>query len=351
MAHDIAIIGGGLSGLALAAELEAAGADYVLIEARDRLGGRIRTVRVGSAAFDLGPSWFWPGQPRLAALADRFAIPVFEQFATGELSFEDEQGGIQRGVGFSSMEGSLRLTGGMAALIEGLSNSIPSGRIHLDSAVRTISKTGDITLTSGATLAARRIVLAVPPRVAAGIAFDPVLPGPVIRALTAIPTWMGGQAKLVAVYDRPFWRDRGLSGDAMSRRGPSVEIHDASPASGEIGGLFGFLGVQPHIRNGHTEAVKAAAIDQFARLFGDEARRPLRVFLQDWAFEPHTSSALDHTSPDGHPHYGLPHALRDIWDGRLSFCVTETAPEFGGYLEGALVSAEHHASRMMTEVV
>ncbi|MEM1154111.1 MAG: hypothetical protein AAGI44_08210 [Pseudomonadota bacterium] len=51
--------------------------------------------------------------------------------------------------------------------------------------------------------------------------------------LGGVPTWMAGQAKVVAVYESPFWRDSGFSGDAMSRKGPLIEIHDASPASGE----------------------------------------------------------------------------------------------------------------------
>ena len=71
------IVGGGLSGLALADALEAQGKDYLLLEARARFGGRIETRHEGGAGFDLGPAWFWDGQPRIAALidrADRFAL-------------------------------------------------------------------------------------------------------------------------------------------------------------------------------------------------------------------------------------------------------------------------------------
>ena len=46
------IIGGGLSGLYLAEQLEARGQDYHLLEARDRFGGRIKTVRMSGGAFE-----------------------------------------------------------------------------------------------------------------------------------------------------------------------------------------------------------------------------------------------------------------------------------------------------------
>ena len=52
------IIGAGLSGLYLAYKLEQQGKDYLILEARDRLGGRIHD----HDGLDLGPTWFWPGQ-------------------------------------------------------------------------------------------------------------------------------------------------------------------------------------------------------------------------------------------------------------------------------------------------
>ena len=66
MQADTLIVGGGLSGLALAAKLQKAGQSFLVVEAAERLGGRILTKDVGDAGFDYGPAWFWPGQPRLA---------------------------------------------------------------------------------------------------------------------------------------------------------------------------------------------------------------------------------------------------------------------------------------------
>ena len=114
------IIGGGLSGLALAERLEAEGQDYHVLEARDRFGGRIMTERHGAGSFDMGPAWFWPCQPRIAALMARLGIGSFDQHAQGGLTFEDETGAVQRGRGFASMEGSWRPEGGFTALIDAL---------------------------------------------------------------------------------------------------------------------------------------------------------------------------------------------------------------------------------------
>ncbi len=66
MDTDILIIGAGLSGLNLAHRLTSVGRDVILLEARDRVGGRALSVKHKDAVFDLGPAWYWPGQPRMA---------------------------------------------------------------------------------------------------------------------------------------------------------------------------------------------------------------------------------------------------------------------------------------------
>ena len=113
------IIGGGLSGLSLASQLARQGRDFLLVEGRDRLGGRILTEHLEGGCFDLGPTWFWPGQPRIAALLDLLGLEWFEQFHKGELSYEDELGRVERGRGFASMQGSYRLRRGFGGVDRG----------------------------------------------------------------------------------------------------------------------------------------------------------------------------------------------------------------------------------------
>jgi monoamine oxidase len=318
--------------------------DFRLFEARPRLGGRIAAFDSPEGRVDLGPSWFWPGQPRMAQLIDDLGVHAFPQHAAGDPCFEDARGAVHRGMGFASMDGAFRVAGGMAALIEGLAARLPAERLNLACPVFGVTSKGAVLLTDGGACAARHVVLALPPRVAAGLQFEPALPPAVIRCLDAIPTWMAGHAKFVAVYDRAFWRDAGLSGDAISRRGPLAEIHDASGPDARPAALFGFVGVTAAERAGRAPEVEAAALGQLGRIFGEQALAPLACGLRDWAGDPETATERDRTPPPGHPAYGRPPLLGGLWDGRLHFASTETASDMGGLMEGALAAAEHAAA-------
>ncbi|MEP2640010.1 NAD(P)/FAD-dependent oxidoreductase [Roseobacter sp.] len=344
------IIGGGLSGLALADALEAQGKSYILLEARARFGGRIKTERHEDGYFDMGPAWFWPGQPRIAALLAKLNLEKFDQFATGDLAYEDERGQVQRGRGFSSMEGSWRLKGGLGAMIQALADRLPADRKRLNAAVTDLTRTDHgviATLSTGDTVEAEQAVLCMPPRVAANIAFDPPLPQTALTTMQNVPTWMAGQAKAVAVYDTPFWREDGLSGDAQSRFGPMVEIHDASPADGGPYALFGFIGVPPKAR-ADEPTLRRHLTDQLTRLFGAKAGAPTQLYIKDWAFDPYTSTDADQAPLYAHPTYGMPPSLMHVWGPHLHFSGTEVAPQFGGYLEGALEAAENILDTLIT---
>ncbi|WP_415922245.1 flavin monoamine oxidase family protein [Tateyamaria sp. SN6-1] len=348
MTNRTLIVGAGLSGLALAHQLAAEGRPFVLVEARDRVGGRILTETVGDAAFDLGPAWFWPGQPRIAALIRTLGLKQFDQYASGALTYEDADGQVQRGRGYASMEGSVRLQGGLSALTDALAAPLPPETLRLSCPVRSVTKTArgvSATTVDGHRIEAARAVLAMPPRLAAQLTLTPELPPHATQLMESTPTWMAGQAKAVAVYDTPFWRDAGLSGDAMSRHGPMVEIHDASPARDGPFALFGFIGVPPNARE-NTDTLRAAIIAQLERLFGPDAAHPQAVIIKDWAHDGFTATARDSAPVYAHPTYGRPAALQTLWEGALFLGGTETAPQFGGFLEGALEAAEH----VMTEL-
>ncbi|WP_137701779.1 flavin monoamine oxidase family protein [Marimonas lutisalis] len=347
MKTEVAIVGGGLAGLALADRLHNAGVEFQLFEARSRLGGRISALNTPTGKVDLGPSWFWPGQPRIAGLIEDLGLRAFPQYSAGDQCFEDESGTVHRAKGFASMEGSFRLEGGMIGLIERLAARLPRDRLNLLSHVNKITQNGMVLLNERMQCQAEHIILALPPRVAAKLQFEPMLAPDVMQALSAIPTWMAGHAKFVAVYDNPFWRAAGYSGDAMSRRGPLAEIHDASGVNGTPAALFGFLGVPAAQRFGRAEEIKAAALQQLARIFGSDAMRPVTTALMDWAFEAETATDRDHNPPGGHPSYGLPPALEKIWDARLQFASTEIASDMGGLMEGALYSAERVSAQIL----
>ncbi len=343
MRTDVLIIGGGLAGLSLADRLQARGLDWLLAEAQASFGGRIRSPMLAGAPFDVGPAWFWPGQHRMEALIRRFGLLVFDQFSQGDRLFQDNTGAVYRNRGYASMEGALRVAGGMGQVVSALLGALPPNRVMTGAAVTALHWTdGRIVATSAlGQIEACRVVLALPPRVAAEtIGFAPALPEGAVKAALSVPTWMAGQAKFVAVYERPYWRDAGLSGDALSHKGPLVEIHDASPAFGGPFGLFGFVGWPPEVRVQYRREMITHAVAQLQGMFGAALGQPLATELTDWAQVPAVATARDLAGTAGHPAFGLPREMTGLWAGRLHFSSTETATGYGGYLEGALEASE-----------
>lgn len=336
---EVAIIGGGLSGLAIARGLHASGIDFALLEGRDRVGGRILSQpgpRGGH--FDLGPTWIWPHNRRMLTLAHALGLPLEQQYATGNLVFEDAGGHIRRDHAFSTMGDALRLSGGLAQLTHALANALPDDALRLSQPVVrvTVHASGvQLETASGRQIAARNLVLALPPRLwSTNIAFYPAPDPDLLRALAAVPTWMAGHTKVVAVYENAFWREAGLSGDAISHRGPLAEIHDATDDSTGLPALFGFVGVS------NRREIGARAVAQLTRLFGSQAAHPACVLVKDWACDPMTAVPADADMPKTHPQYHLSPEL-NIWAGaRIHVAGTESAPIEGGFLEGALEAAE-----------
>lgn len=344
MQTDILIVGGGLSGLALADALEREGRDWQLVEATERLGGRIYSPNIQSEKFDLGPAWFWRGQPRMARMIERFRLGSFEQYSQGAIQIQDRTGAVRSHNGYSPMQGSLRLKGGMGELVQAIADELPRERVHLNRSVRQLAQTQDAVVaeTNKGLIRAKQVVLALPPRlIASNISFKPELPAAAMEVMASTATWMAGQAKFLAVYDQPYWRQAGFSGDAMSQRGPLVEIHDASPAQGGPYALFGFVGVPAHIRESHREELIEMVKAQLVELYGDALRQPLEARLQDWAQVTTVATQADRQSSGHHPFYGYPPSLKGLYDGRLIFGASEMGSQFGGYLEGALEAAEN----------
>ena len=183
------------------------------------------------------------------------------------------------------------------------------------------------------------MILALPPRLLAHtITITPGLPSPLTAFLRNTPTWMAGDAKFFAIYNRPFWRENGLSGTACCESGPLSESHDASLPGGP-GALLGFLIPDPAQRAALGKALVPLCLEQLARFFGPAASSPTEVILRDWSQDPFTATRLDLPLFE-HPAYGLPECAHGLWGGRLRFAGTESAPEHGGYLEGALEAAE-----------
>jgi monoamine oxidase len=356
MRTQVAIVGGGLAGLHAARLLRAANVGCVLLEARDRLGGRILTVddagRPAPDGFDLGPSWYWPRtQPAMAALVAELGLATFAQAGDGDVLFERlSREGPQRYSGGGQEQRSMRLVGGtgalVGALVGALARDLPREHVRLGTRVTAMALgPDDAALTmrrdggAAETLVAKQVIAAVPPRLLeATVVFTPAQEAATARRWRDTPTWMAPHAKFFALYDRPFWREAGLSGTAQSMVGPMPEIHDATTASGQAA-LFGFLGVGADQRAALGEdGLARACLEQLARTFGPEARRPRATLLKDWAADPLTATAADRV-PTGHP---VPHPAPWVsgpWRERLALAGSETSPSEPGYLAGAVAAS------------
>ena len=365
----IAIIGGGLSGLYAAFLLEQRGIDYILLEARDRLGGRIAVAKSSvdqnasrhsvdneksNDGFDLGPSWFWPEyQPQLSSLIETLNLPRFAQFEDGDMMVERAANELPiRTQGYQSSPPSMRLVGGMAALIDALYARLNPTRIITGQIVKRVIKTERCIsiesessaeqMTAGqiTTYHAQHVLLALPPRLAASnIKFEPALPQALITEWQETATWMAPHAKYVAVYDSPFWRNQGLSGSARSAVGPLTEIHDASLVEGE-GALFGFFGVPAHIRQSVSESeLKAHCRAQLVRLFGAQAETPTAEYLKDWAQDSLTATPADASGAGQHAVAPIAKPNTGVWQDCLTGSASEWSESFSGYIAGAIDAA------------
>lgn len=356
MQTDTLIIGGGLSGLYLAHGLAKMQQDFLLIEARDRLGGRVLSqppalpsTHASVARFDLGPAWVWPQlQPQLKRLIDELGITVFPQYTDGALLYEDAgTADPQRYNNPSAHAQSYRVSCGAITIIERLAESLAPHSLLLRAQALRVSRQDagvcvELVDAQGImrSIHAQRVVLAIPPRLMERLAFTPALPDTVRQHWLATPTWMAGHAKIVALYATPFWRAQGLSGGAFSRRGPLSEIYDASPVSGGPYALFGFSGLNAEQRLQLGQAAfSQRCLSQLQRLFGTPASQPVELLIKDWSNDAFTATEADRAPLEQHSAYGLNSSHHNIWEGRILLAGSESAELSGGYLEGALEAA------------
>lgn len=359
MQTRVAIIGGGLAGLYSGKLLHDEGIDFRVIEARDRLGGRILSVDesgvLSEDGFDLGPSWFWPEmQPQIAALVQELGLATFPQHNDGDVVFQRMSRETPWRYRATNQEPqSMRLAGGTGSLIAALAKDLPRESVLINACVkRMVLGATNVRLTiakadgSKDTLIARQVIAALPPRLLLKISFSPTVDQATTQRWKETATWMAPHAKFFAVYDRTFWRDSGFSGTAQSLVGPLAEIHDATTASGKAA-LFGFVGVGADMRASLGEAaLTKSCLDQLARLYGSKALHPRTTILKDWAADPFTALADDRTAGT-HPKPSSEPWVTGAWRECLSLGGSETSVTEPGYMAGAVSAAERSAAQVM----
>ena len=353
----VTIIGAGLSGLAIAYRLKAAGVSVSILEAADVIGGRIQpavTHRLTENETDyihqdLGPSWVWPyAQPVVEDWFDELNIQTFPQFEKGDVIVDLQSELRQQFV--PSQQGVTRIKGGTHALIQALSREL-EGVMSCNHVVRACrndqsATTGKDQLTVDVqvndeqkTSSTDVLILALPPRKAAQLIVDVPEFSDVSSVLNRTPTWMAAHAKVVMLYKTAFWRERGLSGRIVSQVGPLSEVHDHCGPDGQSAALFGFSGVPADLRKDVAQ-FSAEVKAQLVRCFGQDAPLPEEIIVQDWACQRFIATDADLAGPMSHPAVMDEVVRQPHWNNRLWFAASETSTVSPGLIEGALARAD-----------
>jgi monoamine oxidase len=234
-----------------------------------------------------------------------------------------------------------RLAGGTQQLSVRMAEELAE-RVELSAPVRAIRAEADGVVAGE--VSARRAIVAVPPALAGRIEYDPPLPGARDQLTQRMP--MGSVIKCMAVYDEPFWREEGLSGQALSLPGPAQVVFDNTPPNGSPG-LIAFLeGRDARELAGVPEAERRDAVLRcFQRLFGRRAAHPVLYVEKDWSAEPYSRGCYAGVlGPGAWTGYGR--QLREPV-GRIHWAGTETATRWMGYMDGAIQSGRRAAAEVL----
>jgi monoamine oxidase len=157
----------------------------------------------------------------------------------------------------------------------------------------------------------------------------------------------GTLAKFEAIYDRPWWRDKGLTGQAVSEVGPIKVTFDSSPQDASPGVLLGFIGGhEARILATKSDAeIRQEALANLANYFGNEALQPTDVRFFNWSAEEFSRGCpVAVLGPGTLVDFGR--ALRAPVD-RIHWAGTETSTFWNGYMDGAVRSGERAAKEVL----
>jgi len=398
LTRDVVIIGAGAAGLTAANELKKAGLSVAVLEARDRVGGRLWTDVIDGAMLEIGGQWVSPDQQALIETIDELGLETFDRYREGDSVYIGPDGTLSRFTGevfpvsaeteriiaeitdeldamvaeidpdrpwahpraaewdsisweawlraktdddeavlnLAFPTGSAMLTKPIHAvsLLQSLLMAASAGSyshlvdadfildkrvvgglqqvplllaerlgddVFLGSPVRTLEWTdpsagsgtaGSVTVTTDTqTVRARWVILAHAPILYSRIQFVPALPRRQHQLHQHLS--MGFVVKVHAVYDRPFWREQGLSGTAFSPYELSHEAYDNTNHGDERGTLVGFVSDRSadDVFTLSAEERKERILESLSHYYGPEAKNPIVYYESDWGSEEWTRGA------------------------------------------------------------
>ena len=239
-----------------------------------------------------------------------------------------------------------RPVGGMGAIHRAVAAELGDA-IHLSQPVRSIAQYADdvIVRSDDMVVRARRAIVAVPIAIASQILYEPMLP--VDRSFLHQRMPLGAVFKIAMIYDEPFWRADGLSGQSFAPGSAANLTIDSCTDTGTPGVLTAITEGPVARKIGQlTEAErKKAVLDAVAERFGDKALTPVDYLEQNWAVERYSGGGMiSHTPPGVLTEFGP--ALREPC-GRIHWAGTETSAKMYGFIDGAVRSGERAATEVM----
>jgi monoamine oxidase len=338
---DILIIGAGLTGLTLAYFLQKRNISVKIIEARERVGGRIYTKeQTNTTSQEMGATWLNKQHTSLWTLLNELNLRTFEQLMDKDAIYEPSSMSPPQLVELPpNNDPSFRIVGGSSQLIQALRDRLDPESFHLGEFVQGIEgvEGGVRVSTNKQTWTVSKVISTLPPYLFyKKIAVQPILPSSLTGIMEETHTWMGESIKVSLTYEKPFWRDAGKSGTIFSNVGPVPEMYDHSNAEDTKFALKGFL-------NGSYFSVSKEErleriLAQLTKYFGTVVQNFLTYEEVVWqkepfTFAPYTSPMIPHRN-NGHSVYQVPYL-----DGKLWIAGSETARRAPGYMEGAVQSA------------
>jgi monoamine oxidase len=404
---DVAIIGAGAAGLGAARALENSGLSILVLEARDRVGGRGHTIMATPAiTFDLGCGWLhsadrnsfvaiaerlnfeidktrppWREQSFDAGfpLAERIDFmraldafydraeeaaetardsaasayleagnrwnPMIDALSTYINGSELDQVSNLDMNAYEDSEINWRVRRGYGALMAAYGAALP---LALNTQVTLIDHSGTRVRieTSNGTLSAGKVIVTVPTNLIAEetIRFHPALPGKV-NAARGLPLGLADKVMLALDEPEALPKDGNLRGATMRTAMGSFHLRPfGQPCiEGYFGGRFA-----RELEDAGEGALAAQSINEIAALLGNDYRRKLKPLAESrWAHDPFARGSYSHALPG---HAGDRAVLAAPVDGRLFFAGEATSPNFFSTAHGARDSGERAAQEVMAAV-